>query len=372
MKKSLFIIAATALVVSCASNDIKNDIAGNDMPIGFSKVYIENNTKAFATGAYNSSNFEHEGNTFGVIGYKNATANNVKVFGERTGETEGVKVTFGTDWTYSPLRYWDKTASSYNFYAYAPHSDNFTGTVALASNASNAFSISGFKQATTQPAMIDLMTDLTSKATVNSASTNPLGVNDVEFTFTHILSNINLIMAVSGDLKADYSDNPVTVKSVTIGEIKMDGEYGYNDGYKWSLTSPQTTAATTFSALQEKETNTAVFGSDELKAIGQNSASNLPDEKIGTTPVPGLTNLLFVPQAVDASYAITIKYEIADEEFNKTINLSEFKNNSESLATWAPGNKYNYVLVIGPTPILFDIKEISEWGDGGTYTYIID
>lgn len=372
MKKSLFIIAATALVVGCASNEIKNDLAGNDMPIGFSKVYIENNTKAFATGAYSSSNFENPGNTFGVFGYKNATSNNVKVFGERTGETEGVKVTFGTDWTYSPLRYWDKTASSYNFYAYAPHSDNFTGTVALASNSSNAFSITGFKQATTQPAMIDLMTDLTSKATVNSSSTKPLGENDVEFTFSHILSNINIIMAVSGDLKADYADNPVIVNSVTIGAIKMDGEYGYNNGYKWTLTSPQATAATTFSALQEKETNTAVFGSDELLASGQNTANNLANDKIGMTPVPGLTDLLFVPQSVDASYSIAIEYKIAGEVFNKTINLSEFKNSNASLATWEPGNKYNYVLVIGPTPILFDVADISEWTAGGTYTYVID
>jgi hypothetical protein len=220
--------------------------------------------------------------------------------------------------------------------------------------------------------MIDLMTDLTSKATVNSASTNPLGVNDVEFTFTHILSNINIIMAVSGDLKADYSDNPVIVNSVSIGAIKMDGEYGYDNGYKWVLTSPQTTAATTFSALQKKESNTAVFGSDELKASGQNKTSTLADDKIGMTAVPGLTDLLFVPQAVDAAYAISVEYKIAGEVFNKTILLSQFKKESASLDTLEPGNKYNYVLVIGPTPILFDIKEISGWGDGGTYTYVID
>ena len=84
---------------------------------------------------------------------------------------------------------------------------------------------------------------------------------------------------------------------------------------------------------------------------------------------------MFVPQDVDASYAITVQYKIANEVFDKTILLSEFKkkvNNVDTpLSTWEPGNLYNYVLTIGPTPILFDIKEISGWGDGGTYTYVI-
>ena len=34
MKKSLFIIAATALVISCSSNDVKNELILEDTPIG--------------------------------------------------------------------------------------------------------------------------------------------------------------------------------------------------------------------------------------------------------------------------------------------------------------------------------------------------
>ena len=365
MKKSLFIIAAAALVVGCANNDVKNDIAPT--PIGFTKVYIEKGTKAFQTGAYTSANFETEGNTFAVYGFKTtSTQTNARVFDEKV-------VTFSTDWTYSPLVYWDKTASSYSFYAYAPDDSKFTGTAAFTTdNDPHSFSISGFKQATSQASMIDLMTDMSSKGSVTG---NAIGTNDVEFTFTHILSNINVLMAVSGDLKADATNNPVIVNSVSIGAIKMDGEYGYNSGYKWSLTNPQVTAATTFTATQAKESNTAVFGSNELKAVSQNTGSTLSNDVIGTNPVPGLTDLLFVPQAVDASYAITVQYKIANEVFDKTILLSEFKKTVDNvdtpLSTWAPGNQYNYVLVIGPTPILFDVASITGWSDGGTYTYTI-
>ena len=372
MKKSYILIAAATILVACTKNDKFTEDSEPQL-IGFSKVYIEKGTKAFQTGAYDMNNFETAGNTFGVFGYKDATSNNMKVFGERTGEEEGVKVTFGTDWTYSPLRYWDKAASAYHFYAYAPHSDNFEGTASLASNSQNAFSISGFKQATTQSAMIDLMTDLTSKATVNSTTTKPLGQNDVDFTFKHILSNINIRMAVGADLKADKANNPVTVTSVSVGAIKMDGSYAYNEGYKWTLAATPTTQ--TFPATEQS--TGIVFAADELKAIENTAANSLDASDVDTkaTAVAGLTDLLFVPQAVIDDYVINVTYKIQNEVFSKTIKLNAFlktTDNTSVLSTWEPGYKYTYILVIGPTPILFDVADITGWTDGGTYLYNIN
>jgi hypothetical protein len=277
MKKSVFIIAVAALIVGCANNDVKKDIVENDVPIGFSKTYIEKGTKAFQYGAYDMTNFETEGNTFAVFGYKTAKGATSKVFGERSGETEGVVVTFGTDWAYTPLRYWDKAASEYNFYAYAPSSDKFTGTVTLAGNSSDSLKITGFQQNTTQPTMIDLMTDLESKASVTSSTTKRIGENDVEFTFKHILSNINFFMAVSADLKSDSVNNPVTVDSVEIGAIKMDGSYSYDKSstvYKWTLANTPTKQ--TFKATV---TSNAVFASNKLKA--NTDGGTLPAGAVG-------------------------------------------------------------------------------------------
>ena len=90
------------------------------------------------------------------------------------------------------------------------------------------------------------------------------------------------------------------------------------------------------------------------------------------TNVPGLTDLLFVPQTVDATYKIVIRYFIGTEQFDKEILLSEFKKEGSALETWAPGNKYTYQLIIGPNPILFDISGVTDWTDGGTYTYTIE
>ena len=354
MKKSFLLLIAAALLAACSSNEMAVEL--KEKPIGFSRVYIDKSTKAIRKGPYTTDNFGYVGNTFGVIGYKTtATQTNAKVFNDVKVEYQtGLSAPFAaTDWAYSPLVYWDKTATQYSFFAYAPHSGDFTGTVALGSNDATTFSITGFKQATTVANQIDLMTDLTNQ---NNVTAN-IGTNDVKFTFGHILSNINVTMAVSAALKADETDNPVSVETVTLGTITMDGSYAYDSGasaYKWTLSTSSPTTQL-FSATQSSGN---VFASKALTAT--------------PAAVPGLTGMLMIPQAVNANYEIYVKYKINTEVFERTIKLSDFKKSGTSLGTWDPGYKYTYNIVIGPTPILFDIIGVSDWGDGGVYTYTIE
>jgi len=354
MKKSFLLLIAAALLAACSSNEMAVEL--KEKPIGFSRVYIDKSTKAIRKGPYTTDNFEYVGNTFGVIGYKTtATQTNAKVFNDVKVEYQtGLSAPFAaTDWAYSPLVYWDKTATQYSFFAYAPHSGDFTGTVALGGNDATTFSITGFKQATTVADQIDLMTDLTNQ---NNVTAN-IGNNDVKFTFGHILSNINVTMAVSAALKADETDNPVSVETVTLGTITMDGSYAYDSGasaYKWTLSTSSPTTQL-FSATQSSGN---VFASKALTAT--------------PAAVPGLTGMLMIPQAVNANYEIYVKYKINTEVFERTIKLSDFKKSGTSLGTWDPGYKYTYNIVIGPTPILFDIIGVSDWGDGGVYTYTIE
>jgi hypothetical protein len=354
MKKSFLLLIAAALLAACSSNEMTVEL--KEKPIGFSRVYIDKSTKAIRKGPYTTDNFGYVGNTFGVIGYKTtATQTNAKVFNDVKVEYQtGLSAPFAaTDWAYSPLVYWDKTATQYSFFAYAPHSGDFTGTVALGGNDATTFSITGFKQATTVANQIDLMTDLTNQ---NNVTAN-IGNNDVKFTFGHILSNINVTMAVSAALKADETDNPVSVETVTLGTITMDGSYAYDSGasaYKWTLSTSSPTTQL-FSATQSSGN---VFASKALTAT--------------PAAVPGLTGMLMIPQAVNANYEIYVKYKINTEVFERTIKLSDFKKSGTSLGTWDPGYKYTYNIVIGPTPILFDIIGVSDWGDGGVYTYTIE
>ena len=262
------------------------------------------------------------------------------------------------DWSYTPKRYWDTDADNYAFYAYAPHSSDFpggVGTVALTTASDETtFSISNFTQSTTVADQVDLLVDLTSQKTntTNSASTK----DDVAFTFSHILSQVNIMMGVSSELKADNTNNPVAVQSVSLNNVLIKGTYSYSSN-AWTWGSRATTH--NFTASQ---TNSVVFASDALTATADS--------------VPGLVKMLLIPGEVN-TYSITVNYTIGTgntpESFTKTIDLSDFKNTSNaSLASWANGFNYNYVLIIGPKPIEFDLTSVSTWGDGGTYTYTIE
>ena len=125
MKRSLFIIAAAALVLAgCAENDaIKRDVREsnnqNNGAIAFTS-FTEKVTKAENSDAlYTWSFYDHQ-ETFQVWARKSNQP--IKEL------FEGTTVTVANDgneytYTYAPDRYWDKLADSYFFYAAAPDPD---------------------------------------------------------------------------------------------------------------------------------------------------------------------------------------------------------------------------------------------------------
>lgn len=379
--KKILLLASVVAVVACSDTD--NYKETEDVEIGFSKVYVEKGTKAPYTDV---ASLQGDTRGFGVFGARTKQDNTIdKVFGKSTAETNGgAQVTYNSTsqaWTYSPKRYWDKGAQKYQFYAYAPYNTSTTsgntttyllGTVSWDQTAeANGFSISGFKQKTTVADMIDILTDL------ENQTNNTTFQNDVNFSFKHILSNINFMMAVSPDLKADENLNPVAVNSISIGAVKMDGSYSYvTNAYKWTLADNPTTY--TFNATQ---TNSKVFAAGALKAMTNTTGNTLTAAQISATPtnVPGLTNLLFVPQVLptDTKYVVTIEYTIGDEVRNRTINLNDFSKTTDNNTTvktteWVSGYQYNYILVISATPIEFNVTNIGDWTQTDTYYYTIE
>ena len=72
MKKSLFIIAAAALVVGCASDGIRNNVVeDNTVLIGFGDSYIGKKTKAVVGEINDSASLAKDGSTLKVWGWKN-------------------------------------------------------------------------------------------------------------------------------------------------------------------------------------------------------------------------------------------------------------------------------------------------------------
>ena len=354
-------MAAATMIIGCSKNDVINE--PTETPIDFTKAFIEKNTKSVYTSA---TQLQTPG--FGVFGLKNDGSDS-QVFGQLTSEAyAGTKVSTA-NWTYDHKRYWDKEATHYKFYAYAPYNtitNTTTNTGDLGqvtwdvATPATSFKIEGFKQKTTQSDMIDILTHL--DVTVANSAYNKSTPDKVQFTFSHILSNINIQVAISEALYTDRTNNPVTITSVSLGAIKMDGDYQYsNSAYAWTLASSPTTQ--TFSATA---TNGVVIASSSLS---NTTYAN----------VPGLTELLFIPQALpngqNDKYVINIDYKIGDEEFSRTIPLNSFfKKQGETTTystSWISGYQYNYHLIIGPDPIEFNTPSIGGWEQTDTYEYTI-
>lgn len=352
MKKLLLLAASVALFAACSEKEQLTQT--REIPIDFTRSYVENTTKAIHTGLYTTTTFEAAGNTMGVFGWKVKNTTATSIFNNQEVEYGNANLA-ANDWAYTPKKYWDYDADHYAFFAYAPHSTDFPngGTVAMSTAANgNSFSISNFTQADVVANQIDLMVDLTTQITntTNKASTK----SDVGFTFSHILSQVNFKMGVSASLKADKNDNPVTVQSISLNGVKIKGSYSYSSAWAWSGQA----TPTTFNATQ---TSNVVFAEDHLTATAED--------------VPGLVKMLLIPGSV-SGYTVTINYTIGKtdpESFTRTINLTDFKNSSDqNLSAWAIGNNYTYILTIGPEPIEFDMTTIEDWNPGGTYEYTIE
>ena len=346
MKKLFLLAVSVALFAACSEKVQINE--SPEIPIDFTRSFIEKGTKAL----YTTGNFATHGNTMGVFGWKNNSSTYTQVFSDQKVDYD---VTASGDWGYSPKKYWDSNANNYVFYAYAPHSSAFTGTVtAPTSTSANSFAITGFVQNTTVANQIDLLVDLTSKINYTDNRSTQSPKPEVSFTFSHILSQVNFVMGVSSNLKDDETANPVAVQSVTLKNVNKQGNYSYNSGWKWSSQSSPVNFSATTKTVSNK---TVVFASTELEttAVG----------------IPGLEEMLLIPGSV-STYTITVNYTIGTEPYERTINLTDFKNGNASLSEWAIGNNYIYNLTIGPEPIEFASPTISGWATGGTYSYTIE
>ena len=117
MKKYLFILATAAIVVSCSDQDtFKKDIqAGDGEAISFESFTSKQTRAENSDATYDWDLFDHH-TTFEVWGFKNNSETEVfKQDVVTVAETTG-----NYTYTYSPLRYWDKAAAMYEFYAAAP------------------------------------------------------------------------------------------------------------------------------------------------------------------------------------------------------------------------------------------------------------
>lgn len=296
--KKIFIFAATAaLLASCAKDEVLNNYEPTaEKAIGFSTI-ANKVTRAENSGEENKLDLFRHHESFSVYGYKNvnATTKGIEVF-----DNQLVTVNSNNTTSYDPVRYWDKAASDYFFYAAAPSDGAWTFTkptdlttpILTAGYYKTTSTLTGanittfddenaykYQESFKESGDIDKL--IADPCPVQNAAYNKSTADVVELNFNHILSRLNVevksaITPKYNQLKVTVGEDPnlplfsydtdklcvkdgETYYQVTKGD---DGTYSYGDS---KIEVPSTTSFT-----QVDDKTSVKSGKVELVAITVN------------------------------------------------------------------------------------------------------
>lgn len=376
MKKSLFIIAAAAMMTACTSEVLREDYQKNDVneAIDFA-TFVQKAVNTRATSENNgmptTTGLENYHTSFQVWGYKFNTgiASCEAVF---TGKevkynyvaSADAKSWNYTSWTYTPVAYWDKSAQYYEFYAAAPKSSNWQFN-------DNKFSYANFSLAGISLAPVS--GDANAKAIFPAASgdIDLMISNDVknystyktdepvEFNFNHILARLNISVRAKNLASGDVC---------YLNEVKvynMMGQGSFNeasaeanasgDCNRWSsLGNPYNSGVGYTSALASGDalTESPMFFYRALC---------IPQEieyASGDCPLNG--------NGVGASTKpyLNIKFAINEDKYSYYYNLADLFNGKNSSADikFCEGWMNTLHIIISPDIINFD-AETFDWNE---------
>ena len=376
MKKSYLMIAAAAtLFAACASNDSFKEIDTQDSPIAF-ETFAGKQTKAENSGMTTTTVLSGHHESFKVWGAKNATTHQA-VYAAATPGT----VTYSSSaWAASPLKFWDKTATNYYFFAAAPSSPSWAfaftsandmsdGTITLADytltgvnvcTAASTTATASWK--TNGGADLDLM--IASPCTVARTAYNKAAPDKVTLNFNHILSRLNVLVKKGTTIQ----NSVVSLTELKIYNMKNKGSFNEKPQ---NLTSAQLSAGT----IARWATPT-VDGTYVPNAIALTATTK--DDGVTTTAQYVLETLIMPQNAtyqdIDASGSsdeteayVYLKYTIDGEEFYGYYNLAAAFGATSSSTTvpFNEGWQNNLTITINPAVIEFDAN-VFDWGTYAT------
>ena len=357
MRKSYFLMAAAAtMFAACSQSDVLNEVQVQDeaQAIGFStyagKVTRAENSYETLTDGLNA---HHE--SFIVWGYKNTTT--AYVF-----NSIGVNYQGGT-WAYSPTKYWDKAAKTYEFYAAAPNNGNWVLNTRTDAQNDDYFTYANLElkdETHSSTAYQESFKTLTGNTDLMIASPKKvlqyqiLGAEKVTFDFNHILSRLNITVRKDANLNGeDVELQSISVKGlVNIASFSEETEaVAAGTTERWTKTD--NTYTLTGNGLNPVTTN-SMFVLQSL-VIPQEVAYEDVDRD-GST--------------VESHPYIYLEYTIGGEPFNATYNLANAFAKADKVA-FNEGWQNTLNITINAEKIVFDAV-VFNWEEGVTNDKIID
>lgn len=347
-KKSLWaIIALAGLTISSCTNDevIPNTSVDNAIEFG---TYLGRDAQTRGSVLNNdvSTGLSHQG--FGVFAYYTDNGD----FKQEESPLNYMKNTMvtspnGTDWTYSPVKYWPNEATDkLSFFAYAPYNSTYSPTT-------TGDPILEFTVAREVTNQIDLVVaDATNLKNLTKQSVT----DKVLFNFKHVLSRVGFkVEAVIDQTNEADGTNPDTDSQtngiaegtvISVQEVELIGDF--NTAAKINLNSSAwsngTTATTSYSLGTDGFT-------DAAKAVAVTKAQlNKASEYMMLIPV-------------ETYIKIRVKYTVTTTDYSLTDGKSEVVNDITSAEipfTFAQGKAYDFVLHLGLTSVKLSAN-VTNW-----------
>lgn len=381
MKKNIIsIIAAATILAACydsakLNNDPATQPTSNDM-IGFS-TYTEKATRADETNSVNLYDFYK---VFGVYAWKTAGGVDQNIFSHDpveyfTDDTQG-DVVYATapakpsdewgnindalykGWFYQDVRYWDKLASSYNFYAIAPYEE--TPSPALTINNGDAnikigdsehvYKVSKEKNLAINPKITNEKKYFGFDKDYMLADHVDTKFQLVTLNFHHILTKLNVKITLNNFI----GSQTFTIKDLKIVGLEDEGYFVYN--------TDMTTNGWT----------TKTGSTYDLEIDTDYILKNVPENVEDKTEYSGyywIQTLIF-PQTLTcaatgakttapAGKYLYIEYSIGNEIFKAYYDLAYVFNTTLTEGGTYPleqGSEYTINIKVGPEPIIFEAK----------------
>ena len=226
MKKNYImgVIACAALTMTSCSND---EIGGNNTkqgdPIEFG-VYLGRDAQGSRGNTITTENLTK----FGVSAYYLTSDTPGFMYNQAVNKS-------GDAWTYSPVKYWP-TMENYGitFYAYAPHTEDANGFIALPDNNQKGVPFIYVSLPTGDNADLKQMVDFVTDEKFYQMKTNGNNTSDkITFTFSHKMTRIGLNAKVSEDV---YNTDAANKTKVVIRSIELNagGEFYTSAKYKYT------------------------------------------------------------------------------------------------------------------------------------------
>ena len=353
MKKSyLMIVAVAALISACAGTDTVKEIDTQDVAIDFAHGYIGKPTKAELTNAW----FTTTNNNFGVYGFKGSQA----IY---TNE----EVTWnGSDWEHSTVRFWDKAATNYEFYAYAPYAQAATFTdKKFGFTSIVAKPIVDIETANADLAIATPLTNISyDKCTKKTEAGH--GTGHVEFIFNHVLSKLSFMIKTSLNVVADGSGD---VRELKVNAISLD--FPTATSASWTQDAATAVDGTTaFVGYTAKDgintsTNKEIPANYETVVL-TGATTDVTDtaEPIGKTFIVAPVNSTDTEHIFGIKVDYTIKYN--DNLVETTTAYGVIGGGDGTTGTqYKPDQNTNYCITlnINPEAIEFCVDKINNWDD---------